>query len=102
MNENSSSTPTPTTSSRIFRARRARRADAYNHYPTGWAIAFSTPFRMFKRYTYQGGVARPVGDRWPKGIGPQGEVRNQYHHGIDIVPTILDGCGVEMPDMYKG
>ena len=42
--------------------------DTYNHYPTGWATAFSTPFKMFKRYTYQGGVADPLVISWPKGI----------------------------------
>ena len=74
----------------------------YNHYPTGWAVAFSTPFRMFKRYTYQGGVADPLVISWPKGIAARGEVRNQYHHCTDIVPTILDVCGVQMPDVVNG
>jgi arylsulfatase A-like enzyme len=76
--------------------------DTYNHYPTGWAMAFSTPFRMFKRYTYQGGVADPLVIHWPKGIKARGEVRNQYHHATDIVPTILECCGVEMPDYVLG
>ena len=48
------------------------RPDTYNHYPTGWAMAFSTPFRMFKRYTYQGGVCDPLVIHWPKGIKAQG------------------------------
>jgi arylsulfatase A-like enzyme len=74
----------------------------YNHYPTGWAMAFSTPFRMFKRYTYQGGIADPLVIHWPKGIKSKGEVRNQYHHATDIVPTILECCGVEMPDFVLG
>ncbi|WP_285115114.1 arylsulfatase [Leifsonia sp. fls2-241-R2A-40a] len=76
--------------------------DTYNHYPTGWATAFSTPYRMFKRYTYQGGVCDPLVISWPKGIAARGEVRNQYHHSTDIVATILDVCGVEMPDTYAG
>jgi arylsulfatase A-like enzyme len=71
--------------------------ETYNHYPTGWAVAFSTPYRMFKRYTYQGGVCDPLVIHWPKGIQAKGEVRHQYHHCTDIVPTILDCCGVEMP-----
>lgn len=74
----------------------------YNHYPTGWAAAFSTPFRMFKRYSYQGGVADPLVISWPKGIKARGEVRHQYHHCTDIVPTILDCCGVTMPDTVDG
>jgi arylsulfatase len=76
--------------------------DTYNHYPTGWAVAFSTPYRMFKRYTYQGGVCDPLVISWPKGIRARGEVRDQYHHCTDIVPTILEVCGVEMPDVVDG
>ena len=49
--------------------------DTYNHYPTGWATAFSTPYRMFKRYTYQGGVCDPLVVHWPKGIAARGEVQ---------------------------
>jgi arylsulfatase A-like enzyme len=74
----------------------------YNHYPTGWAVAFSAPFRMFKRYSYQGGVADPLVIHWPAGISARGEVRHQYHHCTDIVPTILDCCGVEMPEVVDG
>ena len=76
--------------------------DTYNHYPTGWAMAFSTPFRMFKRYSYQGGVCDPLVIHWPAGIAAKGEVRDQYHHVTDIVPTLLDCCGVEMPDVVEG
>jgi arylsulfatase A-like enzyme len=76
--------------------------NTYNHYPTGWAVAFSTPYRMFKRYTYQGGVCDPLVISWPTGIKARGEVRDQYHHCTDIVPTILDVCGVSMPDMVNG
>jgi arylsulfatase len=76
--------------------------DTYNHYPTGWAMAFSTPYRMFKRYTYQGGVCDPLVIHWPKGIRAKGEVRHQYHHSTDIVPTILEACGVELPETYNG
>ena len=71
--------------------------NTYNHYPTGWAMAFSTPFRMFKRYSYQGGICDPLVIHWPQGIKAKGEVRNQYHHAIDIVPTILECCGLELP-----
>jgi arylsulfatase len=76
--------------------------DTYNHYPTGWAVAFSTPYRMFKRYTYQGGVCDPLVISWPAGIRARGELRDQYHHCTDIVPTILEACGVEMPDVVNG
>jgi arylsulfatase len=75
----------------------------YNHYPTGWATAFSTPFQMFKRYSqYSGGTCDPLVIHWPKGIKAKGEVRHQYHHSTDIVPTILDVIGLEMPKVYHG
>ncbi|QDP96807.1 arylsulfatase [Microlunatus elymi] len=78
-------------------------ADTYNHYPTGWAAAFSTPFQMFKRYAqYAGGTCDPMIISWPKGIKAKGELRHQYHHVTDIVPTILDLAGLEMPEVYRG
>ena len=76
--------------------------ETYNHYPTGWAVAFSTPFKMFKRYSYSGGTCAPMVIHWPKGMTARGEVRHQYHHAVDVVPTILDACGVAMPAVYKG
>jgi arylsulfatase len=77
--------------------------ETYNHYPTGWAAAFSTPYQMFKRYSeYAGGTCCPLVISWPKGIKAKGEVRNQYHHSTDIVPTILDVCGIQMPKTFRG
>ena len=77
--------------------------DTYGHYPTGWAVAFSTPFQMFKRYSqYAGGSCAPMVISWPKGIKARGEVRNQYHHAVDIVPTVLEVCGLKMPKVYRG
>jgi len=77
--------------------------DTFNHYPTGWAAAFSTPFPMFKRYSqFSGGTCDPMVIHWPKGIKAKGEVRHQYHHATDIVPTILDVAGLQMPDEYRG
>jgi arylsulfatase len=77
--------------------------NTYGHFPTGWAVAFSTPFQMFKRYSqYSGGTADPLVISWPKGIKAHGEIRNQYHHSTDIVPTILDIVGIEMPKEYRG
>ena len=77
--------------------------DTYEHYPTGWAAAFSAPFKMFKRYSqFAGGTNDPLVISWPKGIKARGEIRNQYHHSVDIVPTLLEVCGVEMPEYYNG
>jgi len=77
--------------------------DTYEHYPTGWAVAFSTPFQMFKRYAqFSGGTCVPLVISWPKGIKARGEVRSQYHHSVDIVPTILEIAGLQMPSVYHG
>jgi arylsulfatase len=77
--------------------------DTYEHFPTGWAMATSAPFRMFKRYSqFAGGTVDPLVISWPKGIKARGEVRHQYHHSVDIVPTILEIIGLEMPEVYEG
>ena len=77
--------------------------ETYNHFPTGWAAAFSAPFKMFKRYSqFAGGTNDPLVISWPKGIEARGEIRHQYHHSVDIVPTLLEICGIEMPDVYNG
>ena len=74
----------------------------YNHYPTGWAMAFNTPFKMWKRYEFNGGTSDPCIISWPAGTKARGEIRDQYHHAIDVVPTILDILGVEPPETIKG
>ena len=74
----------------------------YNHYPTGWAWAFNTPFQLGKRYNFEGGVADPLVISWPRGIGAQGELRHQFVHATDVVPTIYDLLGVELPEVVKG
>ncbi|WP_350348493.1 arylsulfatase [Agromyces sp. G08B096] len=77
--------------------------DTYNHYPTGWAAAFSTPFQMFKRYSqFSGGTCDPMVISWPKGIAAKGELRHQYHHSTDVVATVLDVVGIEMPTEVRG
>ena len=78
--------------------------NTYEHYPTGWATAFSTPFKMFKRYSYSGGTCDPLVISWPKGMAEsvRGGVRTQYHHSTDIVPTILDCCGLTFPAQVNG
>lgn len=77
--------------------------ETYEHFPTGWASAFSAPFKMFKRYSqYAGGTNDPLVISWPKGIKARGEIRNQYHHSVDIVPTLLEVVGLEMPKVYDG
>ncbi|MCP2280513.1 arylsulfatase [Nocardia amikacinitolerans] len=74
----------------------------YNHYPNGWAMAFNTPFKMWKRYSFNGGTCDPCVISWPAGIKAHGETRDQYHHAVDLVPTLLDCLGMELPDTVKG
>jgi arylsulfatase len=74
----------------------------YNHYSNGWAMAFNTPFKMWKRYEFNGGTSDPCIISWPAGMNASGELRTQYHHAIDLVPTVLDCLGVEAPTRIKG
>jgi arylsulfatase len=74
----------------------------YNHYPNGWAMAFNTPFKMWKRYSFNGGTCDPCIVSWPAQISARGEIREQYHHAIDLVPTLLDCLGVSQPEQVKG
>jgi arylsulfatase A-like enzyme len=74
----------------------------YNHYANGWAMAFNTPFKMWKRYEFNGGTCDPCIVSWPAGTKARGEIREQYHHAIDLVPTVLDVLGVDAPETIKG
>jgi arylsulfatase len=65
-------------------------------------MAFNTPFKMWTRYEFNGGTSDPCIMSWPAGMKSKGEIREQYHHAIDIVPTILDALGVESPETIKG
>ncbi|WIM94241.1 sulfatase-like hydrolase/transferase [Actinoplanes oblitus] len=74
----------------------------FNHYPWGWAWAGNTPFRRWKRETYRGGSCDPFLVHWPRGIRARGEIRYQYAHIVDMVPTVLDALGVEPPPTIRG
>ena len=74
----------------------------FNHYPWGWTWAGNTPFRRWKRETYRGGATDPFIVSWPKGIKAKGEVRTQYAHIIDMVPTVLDLLDIQSPAQIKG
>jgi arylsulfatase len=65
-------------------------------------MAFNTPFKMWKRYEFNGGTSDPCIISWPAGIAATGELREQYHHAIDLVPTILDALDVEPPETIGG
>jgi arylsulfatase len=74
---------------------------SYNHYPVGWAMAGNTPFKLCKQYVHFGGIRNPLVVHWPNGIEARGEVRDQFHHVIDIVPTVLEAIGIEPPQMIN-
>ena len=74
---------------------------AKNNYPIGWAQVENTPLRRYKQNTHAGGVQDPLIVSWPKGLKERG-VRNQFHHVMDIVPTILEVVRVEPPASVKG
>ena len=74
----------------------------FNHYPWGWTWAGNTPFRRWKRETYRGGTTDPFLVHWPQGIRSRGEVRTQYAHIVDMVPTVLDALGLRPPTAIKG
>jgi arylsulfatase len=74
----------------------------FNHYPWGWTWAGNTPFRRWKRETYRGGTSDPFLVHWPHGIRARGEIRTQFAHIIDIVPTVLDALGLTPPATIRG
>jgi arylsulfatase len=74
----------------------------FNHYPWGWTWAGNTPFRRWKRETYRGGISDPFIVKWANGIEARGELRTQYAHAIDMVPTVLDALGIEPPTSIRG
>ena len=75
---------------------------AHGHYPYGWAHAGNTPFQRWKRECHEGGVADPLIVHWPAGIADRGAVRSQYLHAIDVMPTLLDAIGIDMPETVDG
>lgn len=69
----------------------------------GWASYSNSPFRKFKKFAHEGGIASPLIVHWPKGFKSVGEVVNQpYFHFVDIMPTLLDAAGADYPDNYGG
>ncbi len=75
----------------------------YNHFPAAWAHAMDTPFQWTKQIaSHFGGTRNGLAISWPKGIKARGELRDQFHHVIDIAPTILEIVGVESPAQFNG
>jgi len=74
----------------------------HKNYPWGWTMAGNTPFQRWKREVHQGGIADPFIVHWPAGSRERGEIRNQFVHAIDIMPTVLELLEVDAPDVIDG
>ena len=75
----------------------------FNHFPAGWAWAMNTPFQWTKQISsHLGGVRNPLAISWPRGIRDKGGVRSQFHHVIDIAPTIYEATGIQPPTILHG
>lgn len=73
------------------------------HVPVGWAWAMDAPFQWTKQVaSHFGGTRNPMIVYWPKGIRAKGERRTQFHHVIDVVPTILEACKIDEPTEVNG
>jgi arylsulfatase A-like enzyme len=76
---------------------------AYNHYAVGWAHAMNTPYQWTKQVaSHWGGTRTGTIVRWPRGIDAAGETRHQFHHVIDIAPTVLEAAGIPEPTFVNG
>jgi arylsulfatase len=76
---------------------------SYCHYAAGWAVAGDTPFTWTKQVAASyGGTRNGMIAHWPKGIKAKGEIRSQWHHVIDVAPTILEAAGLPEPKIVNG
>jgi arylsulfatase len=77
--------------------------EAYNHYAVGWAHAMDTPYQWTKQVaSHWGGTRNGTIVHWPNGFRARGEVRSQFHHVIDIAPTVLEAAGLPEPRVVNG
>lgn len=75
----------------------------YNHYAAGWAVAGDTPFTWTKMVASNyGGTRNGMVIHWPRGFAAKGQLRTQWHHVIDIAPTILEAAGLPEPNLVNG
>ena len=77
--------------------------EAYNHYAVGWAHALDTPYQWTKQVaSHWGGTRNGTIVHWPAGFGAKGELRTQFHHVIDVAPTVLEAAGLPEPKIVHG
>ena len=77
--------------------------EAYNHYAVGWAHAMDTPYQWTKQVaSHWGGTRNGLVVHWPRGIKGKGEIRSQFHHVIDVAPTLLEVAGLPEPLIVNG
>jgi arylsulfatase A-like enzyme len=77
--------------------------NSYNHYSVGWAHAMCTPFQWTKQVaSHWGGTRNGAIVHWPKGFKSKNEIRSQFCHVIDVVPTILEAAGIPHPTLVEG
>src|SRR5271165_5278956 len=77
--------------------------ESYNHFAVGWAHAMNTPYQWTKQVaSHWGGTRNGTVVHWPKGIKGKGEIRSQFHHVIDVAPTILELAGLPQPQFVNG
>jgi arylsulfatase len=75
----------------------------FNHFPSAWAWAMNTPFQWTKQVaSHFGGTRNPMIVSWPAKIVDKGGLRSQFHHVIDIAPTLLEVAGIQAPDVLNG
>jgi arylsulfatase len=75
----------------------------FNHFAAGWAVAGNTPFTWTKQVASNfGGTRNGLVVHWPKGIKAKNEIRSQFHHVIDVAPTIYEAAGIPAPRMVNG
>jgi arylsulfatase len=76
---------------------------AYNHYAVGWAHAMDTPYQWTKQVaSHWGGTRNGTIVHWPRGFEARGEIRSQFHHVIDVAPTVLEAAGLPQPTSVDG
>src|SRR5204862_399850 len=74
----------------------------YNHYPNGWAMAFNTPLKMWKRYEFNGGTSHPCLISGPAGLKAKGGRRTQYPPAVELVPTVFAVLDIQAPEPLSG